>query len=401
MPTTSSVELAPGCLLDRVRVPDVQVLVLGPVLVHEHRAVGEVGERAAHEVDAQERRVAGLDPGDPEEVAVPLALGPPLPHDAVDAGHLGHPVAMLGENGSPNTLLTTKSPMKFSSIAWSTLALAESPRIAIVQPRASPIIRAEAVAVVRRGLRSEFCPARLPTLPKIRRYAAWAAREERPADHRAHRRHAQQHDEHPAAEHPAARGDVGEQPDAHGRGARDDREHAEHQAPVDGRLRERDVVAQRLHGRDPGGTPRRQPGRSHRDDHTDDVAGEHGPRREDQGLAGEVEAEVREQGADAHRQQHTEAEAERRAHQADDERLEQHRPGDLSLGRAERAQQRQLAAALGDQDREGVDDQERPDDQGDPGEDQQEGTQEADRVEKVGRRLVGRVVTGDGLQASR
>ncbi len=82
---------------------------------------------------------------------------------------------MLGENGSPKTLLTTKSPTKFSSTDWSTLALAELPRIAIVHARASPIIKADAVAVVRRGLRSEFCPARLPTLPKTRRYAVCAA----------------------------------------------------------------------------------------------------------------------------------------------------------------------------------------------------------------------------------
>ena len=41
--------------------------------------------------------------------------------------------------------------------------------------RASPIISAEAVAVVRRGLRSEFWPARLPTVPKTRPYAACAS----------------------------------------------------------------------------------------------------------------------------------------------------------------------------------------------------------------------------------
>ena len=44
-------------------------------------------------------------------------------------------------------------------------ALAEEPMIAIAQARVRPIIRAEAVAAVRRGLRSEFCPARLPIEP--------------------------------------------------------------------------------------------------------------------------------------------------------------------------------------------------------------------------------------------
>ena len=41
--------------------------------------------------------------------------------------------------------------------------------IAIAQARVRPIMSAEAVAVVRRGLRSEFCPARVPTDPKTRR----------------------------------------------------------------------------------------------------------------------------------------------------------------------------------------------------------------------------------------
>ena len=37
--------------------------------------------------------------------------------------------------------------------------LAEDPTIAIVDTRARPIISADAVAAVRRGLRTEFCPA--------------------------------------------------------------------------------------------------------------------------------------------------------------------------------------------------------------------------------------------------
>ena len=52
-----------------------------------------------------------------------------------------------------------KSPMKFSSTCLSTDDLADEPRIATVKARVRPIISAEAVAVVRRGLRSEFWPA--------------------------------------------------------------------------------------------------------------------------------------------------------------------------------------------------------------------------------------------------
>ena len=41
--------------------------------------------------------------------------------------------------------------------------------------RVRPIIRAEAVAAVRRGLRTEFCRASLPETPKTRRTGAAAA----------------------------------------------------------------------------------------------------------------------------------------------------------------------------------------------------------------------------------
>ena len=51
--------------------------------------------------------------------------------------------------------------------------------------------------------------------------------------------------------------------------------------------------------------------------------------------------------------------------QADDQRLEQHRPTDLAAARAERPQQGELAGALGDEHRERVEDDERADEQGD------------------------------------
>ena len=66
----------------------------------------------------------------------------------------------------------------------------------------------------------------------------------------------------------------------------------------------------------------------------------------------------------------------------------------------EGAQQGELAAALGDQDRERVDDDERPDDQRDAREDQQERGDEADRLEQVVGRVVGRLVTGDRLDVA-
>ena len=77
-------------------------------------------------------------------------------------------LAIDDENGCPKTLLTMKSPTKLSAIDLSTLDFAESPTMDIVQARVRPIISADAVAVVRRGLRREFWPARLPTEPKNR-----------------------------------------------------------------------------------------------------------------------------------------------------------------------------------------------------------------------------------------
>ncbi len=54
-------------------------------------------------------------------------------------------------------------------MAASVLADAELPKIDIIVIRARPTIRALAVAPVRRGLRSAFWAASLPTIPNSRR----------------------------------------------------------------------------------------------------------------------------------------------------------------------------------------------------------------------------------------
>ena len=51
----------------------------------------------------------------------------------------------------------------------SVLADADWPKIDIIAISARPIIRALEVAAGRRGLRSEFCVASCPTVPKSRR----------------------------------------------------------------------------------------------------------------------------------------------------------------------------------------------------------------------------------------
>ncbi len=59
--------------------------------------------------------------------------------------------------------------MMSSASVLSRLALAEAPSTAIIVTSETPIIRAEAVAAVRRGLRRVFCSAIRPTAPKPRR----------------------------------------------------------------------------------------------------------------------------------------------------------------------------------------------------------------------------------------
>ncbi len=77
--------------------------------------------------------------------------------------------ATLGENGVPTALDRMNCEVRVFSMAWSVLAFAERPRIDMRATRVRPIMRALAVAAVRRGLRIEFCAASCPTVPKARR----------------------------------------------------------------------------------------------------------------------------------------------------------------------------------------------------------------------------------------
>ena len=74
----------------------------------------------------------------------------------------------------------------------------------------------------------------------------------------------------------------------------------------------------------------------------------------------QVQPEHAEEPAQPEREQVADAQTDRRPDQPHGRRLEQHRPVDLPARGAHGAQQRELPAALGDQDREGVDDDEHP-----------------------------------------
>ena len=71
----------------------------------------------------------------------------------------------------------------------------------------------------------------------------------------------------------------------------------------------------------------------------------------------------------------------------------------LAAGRAERAQRRQLARALGDRDRQGVGDHEAPDEQRDPAEREQEVLEDVEEAAGVLGRLLRLPLTGPHLRA--
>ena len=69
-------------------------------------------------------------------------------------------------------------------MATAAVSLPEAPRIATAQARASPIIRAEAVAAVRRGLRRAFSPASGSDRAEAGRNSGVQAVQQRATEHR-------------------------------------------------------------------------------------------------------------------------------------------------------------------------------------------------------------------------
>ena len=406
MPATRSSSLPVGVFSSVYVSPTREVLVLGPALVDEHRAVGEVGQRPGCTIrmPRNSSRRPGRWPAMPKKSPSRSAEPNRCRTTALDAVDLAPSrSAMVGENALAEH---AADDVVADEVLLDRLvdadALAESPRIAIVQARASPIISADAVAVVRRGLRSEFWPARLPTVPNTRAVRPPGPRaQERPADHRAGRRHAEQDDEDAAADAASRRAGTSVNSPAPSAAAptRDAARRpssSRRWSEVSGSaMSSRSACTGAIRAVRRAGQPR---GR-HRDDDADDVrrdARSAGRRSaaDRTGRARSCANSARMPIASSTPRPSPSVEPTTPTH----ERLEQHRPGHLPLGRAEGAQQRELAAALGDQDRERVDDQERADDQGDA------------RRRSAGRcvrkliassrsdgRLVGGVVAGDRL----
>ncbi len=93
--------------------------------------------------------------------------------------------------------------------------------------------------------------------------------------------------------------------------------------------------------------------------------------------------------------------AQQRAANTQQHAFEDHRAQDLRARGAERAQQAELARALRDGDREGVEDDEGPNEQRDVGEDQQEGAQEAEVAFEVRGLLGGLLFAGAHFHGAR
>ena len=156
-------------------------------------------------------------------------------------------------------------------------------------------------------------------------------------------------------------------------------------APVRGRGR----LAQRLHRGDARRPQRRGERARQRDERADQQADDDRAALEHEARGRQVDAERLEELVDALREAEPGDDADDRADEADRERLEQHRVQHLAARGAERAQQRQLARALRDGDRERVEDQERADQDRDEREREQAGGEEGEALADVVAELVG------------
>ena len=93
--------------------------------------------------------------------------------------------------------------------------MVDAPSTAIIVTSETPIISADAVAAVRRGLRRVFCSAISPTAPNAAAVEPAEPGEHRAAEHRAEQRDAHEHAERPGAEHVGRLRPDAEQPGGH------------------------------------------------------------------------------------------------------------------------------------------------------------------------------------------
>ncbi len=117
---------------------------------------------------------------------------------------------------------------------------------------------------------------------------------------------------------------------------------------------------------------------AHGHDDADEQRDDHRARLEDRAVVRQVGSEGLEQPVQRRREPDPDGQADGRAEDPKQQPFDDDRAHDLPAGGAERPQQTELPRALGDGDREGVEDDEGPDDDRHVGEDQEEGPQEAE-----------------------
>ncbi len=100
-----------------------------------------------------------------------------------------------------------------------------------------------------------------------------------------------------------------------------------------------------------------------------------------------------EESADQLSQEHPQAEPRHRRDHGHDGGLPQDHPDHLATRGAHRSEHRQFLGSLGDDDAECVLDEKRRDEHGDAGEDEKEGIEEAERVFKGRKLLLGRALS--------
>ena len=162
--------------------------------------------------------------------------------------------------------------------------------------------------------------------------------------------------------------------------AGDDGEHAEKPEqhadvwgePGETRLREHRPLAEHRDRGDARRADRRNDRGDESDADADDERHDHGPGLKRDAGRREAEADGVEDPVEQHREQHADRDADDRRDQADDGGFDQDASHDLAAARADRPQHRHLPHALGDGDREHVEDDERADEHGDPREHEQE-----------------------------
>ena len=262
---------------------------------------------------------------------------------------------------------------------------------------ARPIISAAAVEAVRPGLRTEFSRASRPAEPPRRAAgrptSAAIGFTRRGASMAMPTNSASTPTPSVSATRPPR--DAAEQADGD-RGERagdDDHRGVRTRGRASARRRGRRAFTDRRDRRHAGGAQGRDDARHERDDRAGEHADDHRAAREHRAGLRQVHAERGEQRAHALGDPEPEHEPEHGGDEPDDEPFEHDRAHDLAPRGAERAQRRELARALGDGDRERVEDHERAHEQRDAAEAEQEVRDELQA-------LVGVLGVGRGLRVA-